>query len=148
MIPAARIDDLARRWLTWAAVIFTSRRPFTRTIRVNGLLSYLEDYEALRKEDAEAILEDIIPENLRGELPLAPSCKVLPFVHLRQLHDREPEPFDSMIDADELVKVYRLDNVDIGDGSAAGRQAHSLRRGGSRAVVIMGGPVASRSHNA
>jgi hypothetical protein len=36
-----------------------------------------------------------------------------------------------MNDADELVKVYRLDNVDIGDGSAAGRQAHSLRRGGS-----------------
>ena len=36
-------------------------------VRVNGLLSYLEGYEALRKEDAEAILEDIIPENLRGE---------------------------------------------------------------------------------
>jgi twitching motility protein PilT len=36
-------------------------------VRVNGLLSYLEGYEALRKEDAEAILEEIIPENLRGE---------------------------------------------------------------------------------
>jgi hypothetical protein len=34
--------------------------------------------------------------------------------------------------ADELVKVYRLENVDIGDGSAGGRQAHYLRRGGSR----------------
>jgi hypothetical protein len=36
-----------------------------------------------------------------------------------------------MNDADELVKVYRLEPVDTGNGSAAGRQAHSLRRGGS-----------------
>ena len=67
MIPTARIDDLARRVVDMGGSDLHLKVDVPPVVRVNGLLSYLEDYEALRKEDAEAILEEIIPENLRGE---------------------------------------------------------------------------------
>ena len=67
MIPTARIDDLARRLVDMGGSDLHLKVDVPPVVRVNGLLSYLEDYEALRKEDAEAILEDIIPDNLRGE---------------------------------------------------------------------------------
>jgi twitching motility protein PilT len=67
MIPTARIDDLARRVVDLGGSDLHLKVDVPPVVRVNGLLSYLDGYEALRKEDAEAILEDIIPENLRGE---------------------------------------------------------------------------------
>jgi twitching motility protein PilT len=67
MIPTARIDDLARRLVDMGGSDLHLKVDVPPVVRVNGLLSYLEGYEALRKEDAEAILEEIIPDNLRGE---------------------------------------------------------------------------------
>jgi twitching motility protein PilT len=67
MIPTARIDDLARRLVDLGGSDLHLKVDVPPVVRVNGLLSYLEGYEALLKEDTEAILEDIIPENLRGE---------------------------------------------------------------------------------
>jgi twitching motility protein PilT len=67
MIPTARIDDLARRVVDMDGSDLHLKVDVPPVVRVNGLLSYLENYQALRKEDAEAILEEIIPENLRGE---------------------------------------------------------------------------------
>ena len=67
MIPTARIDDLARRVVDWGGSDLHLKVDVPPVVRVNGLLSYLGGYEALRKEDAEAILEEIIPDNLRGE---------------------------------------------------------------------------------
>jgi twitching motility protein PilT len=67
MIPTARIDDLARRVVDMGGSDLHLKVDVPPVVRVNGLLSYIEGYEALHKEDTEAILEDIIPENLRGE---------------------------------------------------------------------------------
>jgi twitching motility protein PilT len=67
MIPTARIDDLARRVVDMDGSDLHLKVDVPPVVRVNGLLSYLENYQALRKEDAEAILEEIIPDNLRGE---------------------------------------------------------------------------------
>jgi twitching motility protein PilT len=67
MIPTTRIDDLARRLVDMGGSDLHLKVDVPPVVRVNGLLSYLEGNEALRKEDAEAILEEIIPENLRGE---------------------------------------------------------------------------------
>jgi twitching motility protein PilT len=67
MMPTARIDDLVRQVVDTGGSDLHLKVDVPPVVRVNGLLSYLEDYEALRKEDSEAILEEIIPENLRGE---------------------------------------------------------------------------------
>src|SRR5215212_4775386 len=67
MISTARIDELTRRLVEGGGSDLHLKVDVPPVVRVRGLLSYLEGYEALRKEDTEAILEDIIPGNVRGE---------------------------------------------------------------------------------
>jgi twitching motility protein PilT len=67
MITGAHIDDLARRLVEMGGSDLHLKVDVPPTVRVRGLLSYLEDYGVLRKEDTEAILQAIIPENLLGE---------------------------------------------------------------------------------
>jgi twitching motility protein PilT len=63
----ARIEGLARRLVEADGSDLHLKVGAPPTIRVRGLLGYLDEHQALQKEDTEAILREIIPGNLVGE---------------------------------------------------------------------------------
>jgi twitching motility protein PilT len=64
---ANRVDNLARRLLEMGGSDLHLKVDAPPAVRARGLLTYLEDHEALRPEDTEGILREIIPDNLIGE---------------------------------------------------------------------------------
>jgi len=67
MIGAARIDDLARRLVELGGSDLHLKVDVPPAVRVRGLLHFVEGYEALRPKDTEAILGEVIPDNLVDE---------------------------------------------------------------------------------
>ncbi len=67
MISSTHVDDLARRLVELGGSDLHLKAGFPPAVRVRGLLTSLEGYEALRSEDTEGILQRIIPNNLVGE---------------------------------------------------------------------------------
>jgi twitching motility protein PilT len=61
------VDDLARRLVEMGGSDLHLKVGAPPAIRVRGLLTYLEAHEALRPEDTEGILREIIPDDLGGE---------------------------------------------------------------------------------
>ena len=62
-----RLDDLAERLLDLNGSDLHLKVGTPPAVRARGLLTYLEGYEALRPEDTEELLKDLIPDNLMGE---------------------------------------------------------------------------------
>ena len=67
MISSTHVDDLVRRLVEMGGSDLHLKVGAPPAVRVRGLLTYLEDYEALRPEDTERILKEIIPDNLVEE---------------------------------------------------------------------------------
>ena len=67
MMTRPQIDDLAVRLVEMEGSDLHLKSGVPPVVRTRGLLSYLEDYPALRPEDTQAMLDDIIPENLVDE---------------------------------------------------------------------------------
>jgi twitching motility protein PilT len=67
MISGTHVDDLARRLVELGGSDLHLKAGVPPATRVRGLLTPLEGYEALRSEDTEGILQEIIPNNLVGE---------------------------------------------------------------------------------
>jgi twitching motility protein PilT len=64
---ANRMDDLAERLLDLNGSDLHLKVGTPPAVRTRGLLTYLEGYEALRPEDTEELLKELIPDNLMGE---------------------------------------------------------------------------------
>ena len=62
-----RLDDLAERLLDLTGSDLHLKVGTPPAVRTRGLLTYLEGYEALRPEDTEELLKELIPDNLMGE---------------------------------------------------------------------------------
>jgi twitching motility protein PilT len=62
-----RIDDLSNRLLELEGSDLHLKVGTPPAVRVRGLLTYLEGYGALRPEDTEGFLKELIPDNLMGE---------------------------------------------------------------------------------
>jgi twitching motility protein PilT len=62
-----RLDDLTKRLLELNGSDLHLKVGTPPAVRVRGLLNYLEGHEALRPEDTEGFLKEIIPGNLVGE---------------------------------------------------------------------------------
>ena len=67
MISSTHVDDLARRLVELGGSDLHLKAGVPPAVRERGLLTSLEGYEALRSEDTEGILQEIIPNNLVGE---------------------------------------------------------------------------------
>jgi twitching motility protein PilT len=64
---ATRLDDLSNRLLELEGSDLHLKVGTPPAVRVRGLLTYLDDYGALRPEDTEGFLKELIPDNLVGE---------------------------------------------------------------------------------
>jgi twitching motility protein PilT len=64
---ATRLDDLSNRLLELNGSDLHLKVGTPPAVRVRGLLSYLEGYGALRPEDTERFLKELIPDNLVAE---------------------------------------------------------------------------------
>jgi twitching motility protein PilT len=62
-----RLDDLSNRMLELEGSDLHLKVGTPPAARVRGLLTYLEGYGALRPEDTEGFLKELIPDNLVGE---------------------------------------------------------------------------------
>jgi twitching motility protein PilT len=62
-----RLDDLTSRLVEMGGSDLHLKVPAPPAVRVRGLLTPLEGYDALGPEDTEGILREIIPDNLAGE---------------------------------------------------------------------------------
>ena len=67
MISSTHVDDLVRQLVVMGGSDLHLKVGAPPAVRVRGLLTYLEDYEALRPEDTAGILKEMVPENLVGE---------------------------------------------------------------------------------
>jgi twitching motility protein PilT len=67
MISSTHVDDLARQMVELGGSDLPLKAGVPQAVRVQGLLTSLDGYEALRSEDTEVILQEIIPNNLVEE---------------------------------------------------------------------------------
>jgi twitching motility protein PilT len=67
MLEAKRIDGLVQSMTEKGSSDLHLKVGSPPAIRVRGLLEHMEGYESLRPEDTEAMLAEIIPENVSGE---------------------------------------------------------------------------------
>src|SRR5918999_744758 len=64
---ATRLDDLSNRLLELEGSDLHLKVGTPPAVRVRGLLTYLDDYGALRPEDTEGFLKEILPDNVVSE---------------------------------------------------------------------------------
>jgi twitching motility protein PilT len=64
---ASRMEDLTKRLLELGGSDLHLKVGTPPTVRVRGLLTDVEGYDALRPQDTEAFLKELIPDNLVGE---------------------------------------------------------------------------------
>ena len=67
MLPAKRVDGLVDKLVALGGSDLHLKVGAAPSVRVHGGLDALEGYEALRPEDTEEILREIIPQQLTGE---------------------------------------------------------------------------------
>src|SRR5919202_2698398 len=67
MVKSKHVEDLVSRLVSMSGSDLHLKADAPPAVRVRGLLTCLEDYEALRPGDTEGILKEIIPNDLAEE---------------------------------------------------------------------------------